>query len=362
LSEHPDIPTLNLSGTPAQIGEAHGEAAREKIKDHTDRFLELLLSRAVTVPDEESLWSKWSPQVSANERFAPDLVEEMRGIARGSGVSFERIFLLNSLLDLVSFYYADMAENFGCTSFAVSRAAGSGGTLVGQTYDMPEIHQDFLILLRIEPQQGPRQLVFSFAGIVGAAGLNEAGIGLSINYLSPLDVGVGRLHSVVVRQVLGARNLANALAPPVQPPRAGGAHFLIADQDGNVVSIETTAKRYEVFYPEDNVYGHTNHYLGHSLKGTEYIRRDSIGSSLARYTALRRYLRESGNELDLERLKELTRNHTSFPQSICTHGRDTDPQERRTRSLSAMVHELDKRTIHITNGCACESRYHPVSL
>lgn len=230
MSEHPDIPTLNLSGTPAQIGEAHGEAAREKIKDHTDRFLELLLSRAVTVPDEESLWSKWSPQVSANERFAPDLVEEMRGIARGSGVSFERIFLLNSLLDLVSFYYADMAENFGCTSFAVSRAAGS-------------------------------------------------------------------------------------------------AHFLIADQDGNVVSIETTAKRYEVFYPEDNVYGHTNHYLGHSLKGTEYIRRDSIGSSLARYTALRRYLRESGNELDLERLKELTRNHTSFPQSICTHGRDTDPQE-----------------------------------
>ena len=221
------------------------------------------------MPDEESLWSKWSPQVSANGTLRSG---SGRGDARhclAVRVSpFERIFLLNSLLDLVSFYYADRAENFGCTRFAVSRAAGSGGTLVGQTYDMPEIHQDFLILLRIEPQQGPRQLVFSFAGIVGAAGLNEAGIGLSINYLSPLDVGVGRLHSVVVRQVLGARNLANALAPPVQPPRAGGAHFLIADQDGNVVSIETTAKRYEVFYPEDNVYGHTNHYLGHSLKGT----------------------------------------------------------------------------------------------
>ena len=78
MNEHPDIPTLNLSGTPTQIGEAHGEAAREKIRDHTDRFLELVLSRAATAPDEESLWSKWSPQVSANERFAPDLVEEMR--------------------------------------------------------------------------------------------------------------------------------------------------------------------------------------------------------------------------------------------------------------------------------------------
>ena len=95
MNEHPNIPTLNLSGTPAQIGEAHGEAAREKIKDHTDRFLEFVFSRAVAALDEESLWSKWSPQVSANERSAPDLVEEMRGIARGSGVSFERIFLLN---------------------------------------------------------------------------------------------------------------------------------------------------------------------------------------------------------------------------------------------------------------------------
>ena len=362
MNEHPHIPTLHLSGTPAQIGEAHGEAAREKIKNHSARFLEFVLSRAVTALDEESLWAKWAPQVSANERSSPDLVEEMRGIARGSGVSFERIFLLNSLLDLVSFRYAEMAANFGCTTFAVSRAADGGGTLVGQTYDMPEIHQDYLTLLRLEPQHGPRQLVFSFAGIVGAAGLNEAGIGLSINFLSPLDVGVGRLHSAVVRQVLAAGNLANALAPPVLPRRAGGAHFLIADRDGNLVSIETTGERYEVFYPTENVIGHTNHYLGHNLKGIEYIRRESIGSSLARYTALRRYLRDSSADLDLETLKELTRNHTSFPQSICAHGRDLDPLGQRTRTLSAMVHELDKQTIHITNGCACESSYHPVSL
>src|SRR5439155_15522583 len=112
--------------------------------------------------------------------------------------------------------------------------AGTGKTLVGQTYDMPEIHQDYLTLLRLKPAQGPRQLVFTFAGIVGAAGLNEAGIGVNINYLSPCDVGPGRLHSVVVRQILATNQLADALTPPVVPPRAGGAHFLIADRDGNV--------------------------------------------------------------------------------------------------------------------------------
>src|SRR5262249_31793794 len=146
-------------------------------------------------------------------------------------------------------------------TFAVVAEAGTGKTLLGQTYDMPEYHQDYLTLLRLKPAQGPRQLVFTFAGIVGAAGFNEAGLGVNINYLSPRDVGLGRLHSVVVRQILAGTQLADALTPAVVPPRAGGAHFLIADRDGNVVSVETTAKRHQVFYPEGNATGHTNHYL-----------------------------------------------------------------------------------------------------
>src|SRR5205085_4672605 len=125
-------------------------------------------------------------------------------------------------------------------TFAVVAEAGTGRTLLGQTYDMPEFHQDYLTLLRLRPARGPRQLVFTFAGIVGAAGLNEAGVGVNINYLSPCDVGLGRLHSVIVRQVLGSPQLADALTHPAAPPRAGGAHFLIADQDGNIVSLETT--------------------------------------------------------------------------------------------------------------------------
>src|SRR5438876_11204790 len=132
----------------------------------------------------------------------------MRGIARGAGVTFERIFLLNSLLDINSLRYAGLAANFGCSTFAVVHGADDGKTLIGQTYDMPAYIQDYLTLLRLRPQQGPRQLVFTFAGIVGAAGPNEAGLALNINSLSPTDVGVGRLHSIIVRQILAAAQLA----------------------------------------------------------------------------------------------------------------------------------------------------------
>jgi hypothetical protein len=35
----------------------------------------------------------------------------------------------------------------GCSTFAVTAEAGTGRTPVGQTYDMPAFHQDYLTLL-----------------------------------------------------------------------------------------------------------------------------------------------------------------------------------------------------------------------
>src|SRR5262245_57185364 len=333
----PSIPVLDLAGTPAQIGAAHGEAQRERIREYAERFISQLVSAAALRLTEAELWARWAPQVAVNQREAPDLVEEMRGIARGAGVPFERVFLLNSLLDLNSFRYLDLATSFaGCSTFAVSEA-GTGKTLIGQTYDMPEFHQDYLTLLRLRPAQGPKQLVFTFAGIVGAAGQNDAGLAVNINYLSPRDVGLGRLHSVVVRQILASPQLADALTPPVLPPRAGGAHFLVGDRDGNVLSIETTARRFVIPYPQSNAICHTNHYLASELRDAELIRAASIGSSLTRYTALRRFLLDRGDRITVEALKEVTRNHVSFPRSICAHGTDGEPAESRNRTVSAMV-------------------------
>ena len=104
-STHPDIPVLDLAGTPGQLGAAHGEAQRERIREYADRFIGWMASTAAVRVSEVELWSRWAPQVAVNQRETPDLIEEMRGIARGAGVPFERIFLLNSLLDLSSFRY-----------------------------------------------------------------------------------------------------------------------------------------------------------------------------------------------------------------------------------------------------------------
>jgi isopenicillin-N N-acyltransferase-like protein len=170
------------------------------------------------------------------------------------------------------------------------------------------------------------------------------------------------LHSVAVRQVLASTQLADALTPVALPPRAGGAHFLVATREGDVVSVETTARRFAVAYPEGNAIGHTNHYLASELKEIEYIRAGSIGSSLARYTALRRFFRERGDDLTTAALMELTRNHTAYPRSICAHPTGVDPSGGRNRTVAAMVLVPADGVIHVTHGCACEASYHAVTL
>jgi isopenicillin-N N-acyltransferase-like protein len=170
------------------------------------------------------------------------------------------------------------------------------------------------------------------------------------------------LHSVIVRQILASTQLADALTPPVMAPRAGGAHYLVGDREGNIVSIETTAKRFALAYPEDGAIGHTNHYLATKLQDTEHVRAASIGGSLVRYMSLRRYFKDRSDQLTVEGLMELTRNHTSYPRSICAHGMDTETNEGRNRTVSAMVQIPADGIIHITKGCACEGSYHAVSL
>ena len=58
-----------------------------------------------------------------------------------------------------------------------------------------------------------------------------------------------------------------------------GIDGMCLDRDGNIVSIETTARRFAVAYPEGPAIGHTNHYLVPELRDTEYLRASSIGGS-----------------------------------------------------------------------------------
>ncbi|MBT4868251.1 MAG: acyl-CoA--6-aminopenicillanic acid acyl-transferase, partial [Planctomycetaceae bacterium] len=202
---------------------------------------------------------------------------------------------------------------------------------------------------------GPRQLLYTLAGMIGAAGLNEEGIGININYLSSNDCQAGKLHAVIVRQALSGRNLADAVKAATVGPRAGGSHYLLSDDTGNVVSVETSATRFALAYADGKPFGHTNHYSSDWMQPVSVVRPSAVGSSIARYTALRRFLLQ--DNLTGESLKAMTRSHVSYPRSICAHGSPDEPEESRGATVAAMVQSLSERTMEICDGCPCEGEY-----
>ena len=65
-STHPDIPVLDLAGTPGQLGAAHGEAQRERIRAYAERFVGWLLAASPLRLTEAELWARWAPQAECH--------------------------------------------------------------------------------------------------------------------------------------------------------------------------------------------------------------------------------------------------------------------------------------------------------
>ncbi len=80
------VPVLKLRGTPREIGRQHGEQVPELIKDNLRFYMNLWqhmggVSREKILTDVEAF-------IPFIERFDPELIEEMKGVADGAGLEF----------------------------------------------------------------------------------------------------------------------------------------------------------------------------------------------------------------------------------------------------------------------------------
>ena len=97
--DYAPFPLIDLSGNPRERGRQHGKAAPDRIKRGIDMYAESLLNSGVDWKELERRAEKMVPVV---EKFDPTYVEEMRGIAEGSGQPFAGIMLMNARTEMVS--------------------------------------------------------------------------------------------------------------------------------------------------------------------------------------------------------------------------------------------------------------------
>jgi isopenicillin-N N-acyltransferase-like protein len=289
-----------LEGSPRQRGLTHGRTLRRQIVDgiaawkagleqshhmDADLFIKGLLAKTNFVP--------------AIQRWTPDLIEEVRGIAEGSGVDFDTIFAFQ-LLD-ESWAHAKRVTEDHCSALGMEPGAAHPSA-VAQNMDLEGFRDGFQTVLHIKQPSGLENLVFTQAGLIALNGVNNRGVGVVVNTLAQLSFSSHGLPvAFVIRGVLARSSRQDAVEFLKQVSHASGQNYIIGGPD-KVSDFEASSRKV-VALPNPAggpaVY-HTNHPLANDDYHPEY--RELLSkkaesklneNSHARYDALKRHLEKS---------------------------------------------------------------------
>ncbi|MGH2522000.1 MAG: C45 family autoproteolytic acyltransferase/hydrolase [Anaerolineales bacterium] len=355
----PACPILELKGSPFERGRTHGAAARDLIAGLLGEhfaFLEYSAQHVVGFElNREKILRVTDQFLPACERFSPALVDEVRGIAAGSGLPFREVFSLNTFIDVADWVRPATAHNYsvGCTTFgACPPATREGQVVLGQTFDTKAAFEPFVVALRVESEGEPPAWVASFAGIVGCAGINAAGVGVVINHLNMADARPGVPFTFAVRECLRAPSAQAALNTLARSERASGIHYLVGDEC-DLGAVETSATRFERLTPREGWLAHANHCAAPELRAIEASRSNG---SLQRGARAASVLAGRAGQIDAEVLGEIARDHTGEADTVCSHPELDAPRLRQYKTCFAVILEPEARAMTLLAGSPCEGR------
>jgi isopenicillin-N N-acyltransferase-like protein len=309
---------LVLRGSSQQIGSEHGRAYRADIRRYTDDRVRLASNgswagREATREDALGLAEAMLP---AHRAYAPDLAEEMEAMASASGLSSAEAVIVGGFTDFVDAVRSqtgEVHEEDDCTAVLIPDPLAAGHGFLAQTWDMHDSATEHVVLLDIDPADGPRAFVYSTVGCLGQIGLNQAGIAVGINNLTAAKGRIGVTWPFVVRKVLQQTDIESALACVVEAELAGAHNYLLLDRHGRGYNVEAMPGCRTVTKLEEAPLIHTNHCLDAEALREQAERPPALlASSKARLRRASELLAPA-EAVTLERLIALTRD----PDAIC---------------------------------------------
>ncbi|MDY7041995.1 MAG: C45 family peptidase, partial [Chloroflexota bacterium] len=347
MSANP-IPVIEVRGTYRQVGQQIGDIMRPTLQ-------RMLLRMREGLPPGvswEDMLLKGRLCLAHSRAVYPQYIEELEGIAEGAGVPLEEVFLevCEELWEPTAWYGGVPASLKGCTDFAArNRATADGSTLLAHTNDLaPEVEED-LVILKVQAGDDPEFLGVTVGGLGFSAGFNAAGIGLSGNEVSCNDIRSGVPRLLIVRAILAARRLEEAMDACLLPQRASSYNNIIADANGEVYSVEGSATDCEPIYIEEDILAHANHYISLPMRRFE-ADRSNIGGSVIRHNRALRLLRENYGQLSPDLFQRLLADHVNYPASICKHGVESV-------TVFSIIINLNELRALIGRGRPCQTTY-----
>ncbi|XP_021958815.1 uncharacterized protein LOC110854655 [Folsomia candida] len=209
------IPILHVRGTHYNIGRAIGQTFKSMIQEMLDSwpYFNDHIMKCFLQEDGKRIYENSLKLCKA--KF-PDLVDEIRGMADGCNLPFEKLFLLNidSMITDKDESVVPMRGATGCTSIICNKEE----VLLGHTEDaMCEILNNcYIISAEIMDSSGrliEKFTTFSYAAhLMGyTMGFNEHGMVYSVNTLFPSIHKNGTPRAFIARAILGAKSFDSLL-------------------------------------------------------------------------------------------------------------------------------------------------------
>jgi isopenicillin-N N-acyltransferase-like protein len=349
----PHLPAQDLDGEPdasEKVRVIRVEGSHYEVGFQLGTQLKANLVRNVRAMQEQEDWEKVRAEAQLflqySKQHVPEYVAEIQGAADAAGLE------LGDLFSTICEEIGDPNYRYtrGCSDLIASDdVTRDGNVLAAHNNDTHSSTQEHVTIVHYRVDGEPEIVAVGYGGLGISVGYNSAGLSLTGNQLDSNDMRPGVPRMLLVRKILSAKTIVEAIDAAVLQPRASNYNQVISDSNGEIYSIEGSATDYEPLYAEDGYHVHTNHYTSPPMRHFE-ADRQWIASSIVRYNRGRRLLKGNLGKITVQTMMEALSDHVGHPRSICRHGKGV-------KTTFSVVIDLSTLTMYLAWGNPCEEEY-----
>ncbi|MGI8433985.1 MAG: C45 family autoproteolytic acyltransferase/hydrolase [Nocardioidaceae bacterium] len=367
------FPVVTVTGSAYERGRQYGEQARGRVHRSVAQYADMFGYLAGWD------WSRATAEaqrfVPSIDGFAPQYLDEMRGLAEGAGVSLEDIVAVNVRTEVMSAARVraalagrGMAAPEECSVFANS--APGQHVLAGQNWDWLPFARDTVVVVRARPDDGPSYITVVEAGLLAKFGVNSDGFAVMTNALACTEDNgnLGVPYHVMLRALLDCATTQEGLTRLRQAERASSANYLLVDETGDAVDVEArpggASALHELRPDRHGMLLHTNHFVSPEFDSIDYA--DLVASTsqfrLKQMTSQVTATTGDSDAVEVETFSHALSDHTEFPDSVCRHPDLSLPPQEQTLTVASAVVDLTERRMWLSEGPPCERGYEELDV
>ncbi len=333
-----------------EFGQVHAADIARTVAIYTEVFRRKAGGRQPDLAELGKLGMK------AIEAWAPDLAEEINGMAEGARLPVTDVAAINARTEILS--YLGGTRESECSAVVLLGDDEDAPPVAVQTWDWMRQMAASWLVWTIPFADGRVTTTLTEYGVVGKIGVNNAGLGLLFTRLHHDDdgaEGIGLPVHVAARRVLDECDTVTSAAYTLTTAPVSSSSSLNLVSHGPEGNAAITAELHPggpgwTVPEDDGMLVHTNHFLDPRVIPNDPFPRQHPGT-LIRRDQLRRGLRNQTAKPDAAAVRKVMARHAG---GVCHHtaaGHDDDHI-----TLATVELDLKKGEVHANEGGPCGRR------